>query len=353
MRSMKYTKISPPSSKRILPLAAVFGIIGVLTLLASSAATGPSLGLEAESGNLSGDAITKNSSSDEFVTLHTNVSPSPTPSPTPTPIAQTPFGLSGNFELTFADEFDAYSTTNWTRTYPWDESGNERRATDGGTYQIIDPANVTVENGILKLLFKKLAQPETIDGLTRQWTTGMIHSRNKITIDGSPAGTYIEIKSKPAAGNGLWSHAWFLPEDFARDPNCPVQRYTLKLHSFNGKYPDLSEYNVRGRLSCQISANALSDESFIHQGVNHTQEFHVYGMDWYPDRIDFYFDGQKVHTSTALSGNSSPGFLILNGYVTADGLNGRTYYPYDSAPDATTPTQTSFDIDYVKVWKRQ
>lgn len=281
----------------------------------------------------------------------TNVPPTNNPTNPPTG-GNGPLGLTGNFTSVFDDEFDSYKSANWTRTYPWDTSGVERRDTDGGTDQIIDPANVTVSGGTVKLTFKKLPAPETINGLTREWSTGMMHTRDKVTFDGDARGTFIEIRSKPAKGNGLWSHLWLMPTDFALDPNCPVQRYTLKMHSFNGHYPDVAEFNVRKRLSCTISATSMSDDGFLHMMSDHTTAFHTYGMDWYPDHVDFYFDGQKVKTSTAIAGNSGPGFLIINGYVTMVGVNGRTEYPWDSRPDANTPTLTNFEVDYVRVWKR-
>jgi hypothetical protein len=345
----------------LVPALVLFSLVGATLIIRSLAATGRSISFEPEigarSGNI-GEGDDGNASGSKFALLNAVAAPTPTPTltiaPTATPIPGSgPVGPAGSFTQTFSDEFDTYDSGTWTRTYPWDESGNERRAADGGTYQIIDPANVTASAGTLKLQFKKLPQPETLDGMTRDWTTGMMHTRNKVTFDGDAGGTYIEIRSKQAKGNGFWSHVWLLPEDFARDPTCDVQRYTLKMHSFNGKYPDVSEYNVRGRTGCTGGAESLSDDSFLHTGIDHSADFHVYGMDWYPDHIDFYFDGQKVYTSDDIAGNSGPGFLILNGYVTADGLNGRTYYPYDSAPDATTPSEAAFEVDYVRAWKRQ
>lgn len=283
--------------------------------------------------------------------LPTSTGPSPTDTP---PGGVNPVGLTGNFTLTFQDEFNTFNTANWTRTYPWDTSGNERRDTDGGTGQIINPSNVTVSNGLLRLTYKKIP-PETINGITREWETGMMHSRNKKEFGSSPTGTYIEVRAKAVTGGpGQWSFVWLLPNDFATDPNCPVQRYTLKMHETNGKYLQYNNFNVKKRVSCESIATNLADDIKTYQSQTSLAEsFHTYGMDWYPDHIDFYFDGQKVHTSTAINGIDRPGFLIINGYVITNiGLNDKNYFPFDGVPTSATPTTAEYQVDYVRVWRR-
>lgn len=278
-----------------------------------------------------------------------------TPQPTVPPGGGTnPVGVPGNFTLTFQDEFTTYNAANWTRTYPWDTSGNERRDTDYGTGQIINPANVQVSNGMLKIVYKKIP-PETINGITREWESGIIHSRGKKEFGSSPTGTYMEVRAKAVTGGpGQWSFVWLLPNDFATDPTCIVQRYTLKMHETNGKYLQYNNFNVKKRVSCEAIPTNLQDDIKTYQhSESLANGFHTYGMDWYPDRIDFYFDGQKVHSSTQISGIDRPGFLIINGYVITNiGLNDKNFFPFDGVPTSATPSTAEYLVDYVRVWRR-
>ena len=76
-------------------------------------------------------------------------------------------------------------------------------------------------------------------------------------------------------------------------------------------------------------------------------DFHTYAVEWWPDRIDFFFDGEKYHTSPLEDGQGDafhqPHYLILN-----LALGGSWGGPID---DAVLPQP--FLIDYVRVYQQQ
>lgn len=69
-----------------------------------------------------------------------------------------------------------------------------------------------------------------------------------------------------------------------------------------------------------------------------SEEFHTYAMEWEPDSLKFYFDGQLFRTL-----NMSPNYpmgMILNIYTDAGSGKGNDVYPKEWA------------VDYVRVWKK-
>jgi beta-glucanase (GH16 family) len=78
-------------------------------------------------------------------------------------------------------------------------------------------------------------------------------------------------------------------------------------------------------------------------GVDLSQAYHTYGVDWEPGHITWYLDGKAIQTVTSAQAaiTSVPMFLILD--VWLGGWNGQ--------PDSTTPFPATMNVDYVHVWQ--
>ena len=79
-------------------------------------------------------------------------------------------------------------------------------------------------------------------------------------------------------------------------------------------------------------------------------DYHIYAVEWTPERIDFLVDGQSYHTVTPASLPAGtkwvydhPFFLILN--VAVGGA-----WPHN--PDKTSVFPQTMLVDYVRVYKR-
>ena len=77
--------------------------------------------------------------------------------------------------------------------------------------------------------------------------------------------------------------------------------------------------------------------------------YHVYAVDWEPDRIAFYMDGHCYCTRTRASLPKGapwvfdhPFFIILNNAVGGS---------WPGAPDQTTRFPQETRVDYVRVWQ--
>jgi hypothetical protein len=73
-----------------------------------------------------------------------------------------------------------------------------------------------------------------------------------------------------------------------------------------------------------------------------TSGFHTYGVDWEPDTITWYFDGQKVFQT------ATPADLNKPMYMLADLAVGG-FWP--GSPDAQTPFPAGMQIDYIRAYQ--
>jgi hypothetical protein len=79
------------------------------------------------------------------------------------------------------------------------------------------------------------------------------------------------------------------------------------------------------------------------QGFDLANEFHIYAVDWTPERITWYLNGQEIRQFTNRTYiPSEPMYLIMN---LAVGGN------WPGAPDEDTRFPSYFEIDYVRIWK--
>ena len=151
----------------------------------------------------------------------------------------------------------------------------------------------------------------------------------------------IEARAKLPQGKGVWPAIWTLGTNISQIgwPRCGE----IDLMEFVGKEPG----GIHGTVHYAIDGQHQSDGGML-QTNRPFDDFHVYAIEWTPDRIDFFYDTTKYHTvpiskADQGAGNPfrSPHYLILN-----FALGGSWGGPID---DAMLPQQ--FLIDYVRIYQ--
>jgi beta-glucanase (GH16 family) len=100
---------------------------------------------------------------------------------------------------------------------------------------------------------------------------------------------------------------------------------------------------VYGTLHYQsFDGRKLSSSGTWRGAADVTEGFHTYALEWEPDSIRWYIDGERFH-ATVLGIPHTPHYLILN---TAIGGS------WPGNPDSTTVFPQFHDIDYVRVYQR-
>lgn len=248
-----------------------------------------------------------------------------------------PLGRDDPFVLVFNEDFDAPSLNKdvWTTCYWWDKNGCTNLSSK--ELQWYQPDNVTIEDGKLVLT----ARPEKVIGWKGRrfnYTSGIVTTGRYYGDHRSETGfeaTYgfFEIRAKIPAGQGLWPAFWMLPSSHDSLPEIDIMEVLghdpsrLEMHFH---HPD-----ANGRKKSEGHDVVTTDLS---------AGWHVYGVDWSPDRIVWYLDGKEVwrHAEPDEVPNE-PMYLLINLAV------GGTW---PGSPDRTTPFPARFLIDYVRAWQR-
>jgi beta-glucanase (GH16 family) len=252
------------------------------------------------------------------------ITPPVTPPPvTPPSTGPTPPPISGTWNLSFNDNFDTLNPSTWTDEYWW--GGN------AGTQATFDPNNVSVSNGTLSLTATH--QSETSNtGVANPYTSGLISTGGIAGIQ--PLGFsftygYIEVRTRIAPGQGMWSALWMLPVSHQ-------DNYEMDVFENLGRAPTTFQGFVHNAPNYGSGVASLD--------FNMTQDYHVYGMDWEPDHVTWYVDGNAVATVTNTSLISTQAMYLM--------LNLDVGGAWAGFPDSTTPQSSSWLVDYLRVWQK-
>ena len=157
----------------------------------------------------------------------------------------------------------------------------------------------------------------------------------------------IEARIKIPRGQGIWPAFWMLGKDISVPGVGWPRSGEIDVMENIGKEPSIVHGTVHGpgySGAKSISAPRALKEPFA-------ERFHVFGVEWSADSIDFTVDGKVYSTVTrgslpagAAWAFNKPFFLLLNVAVGGD-------WPGD--PDSTTHFPQSMLVDWVKVSKRE
>jgi Ca2+-binding RTX toxin-like protein len=262
--------------------------------------------------------------------------------------------LSSDWEMVFSDEFNgtALDLSKWNTRYQQDYFGgrtniwNAEKQYYVGDNEVIN--GVTYDgfqfNGnALSIVGQKLAQPITADILhpvagvastqTFNYTSGILSGHDKYAFTNG----YMEIRAQVPAGKGLWPAFWLLPQSGGWPPEIDVMESL-------GNQPDTIYTSSHYKEASGANATHSAGQTFRGEdGVNFSQGFHTYAAQWDSDRVTWFIDGQSVYDVRQDVPNV-PMYLLANLAI------GGTW-PGD--PDATTPTTSRYDIDYIRVYQDQ
>jgi beta-glucanase (GH16 family) len=237
-----------------------------------------------------------------------------------------------NWKLVWSDEFDYTGLPDKTK---WDYEEGFVRNHELQYYTRGRLENARVENGMLILECRKehFTPPHHAPV---EYTSGSIHTQKTASWKYGR----IEVRAKIPSGKGVWPAIWTVGADRSQAgwPACGE----IDIMEFIGRLPD----KIHGTIHYGVNGKHKQDTGTLTTAKPY-DDFHVYAIEWHPDRIDFFFDDQKyrsVSLDQAGKGESNafrlPHFLRLNFAFGGD-------WPGE-VDDAVLPQK--FMIDYVRVY---
>jgi beta-glucanase (GH16 family) len=250
-------------------------------------------------------------------------------------------GSKSSWKLIWSDEFNGTrpDTAKWNILI--------RENSKHGELQYYVPDEVYVENGMLRIRSRVRKYG------SKQYTSGRLDTRGKL----APVYGRFEVRARLPKGRGIWPAHWLYPQDrdwriekmmedavaAGKESLIPEERpwYSeIDIMEFLGH-----ETNVLyGTLHyCAFDGTRRSSSGTWTGTIDYTKDFHVYALEWEPDSIRWYIDGNLIHATTNGIPHK-PHYLILN---TAIGGS------WPGKPDSTTTFPQYHDIDWVRVFQKK
>lgn len=226
-----------------------------------------------------------------------------------------------DWKLVWSDDFDAAGLPDPAK---WGYEVGQVRNGEAQYYTKARKENARLEDGMLVIESRK----ESFSGAG--YTSASLHT------NGLKSWTYgrIEVRAKLPKGRGIWPAIWTLGVSGGWPAGGEID-----IMEYVGFDPDRIHFNIH--------------TSAVHKGTSAVvsapySDFHVYAVEWFKDRLDFYVDSVKYFTYMNPGNGSSswpydrPQYLLLNTAI-GGGWGGQ-----QGIDDGIFPQK--FLIDYVRVF---
>jgi beta-glucanase (GH16 family) len=250
---------------------------------------------------------------------------------------------SEEYHLLWSDDFNGKSLDRTKWNYELHEPGwvnNELQRYTNST------ENTYLKDGNLVI------QPiKTVDEKTGEvtYTSGRVNTRNKVDFKYGK----VEVRAKLPKGQGIWPAIWMMPTDenlYGGWPKCGEIDIMELLGNNPGKVYQTLHY-------AKSSTDIQSQGSKTLTKGDFSTDYHIFSVEWNPDRINFYVDGELTNS-------------VNKWYTGTEGIGVITYpAPFDQEfyvilnvavggnwpgnPDSTTDfSKAKMLVDYVKVYQK-
>lgn len=238
--------------------------------------------------------------------------------------------------LVFHDEFNGKGLPDTTK---WDFEYGRLRNGEKQFYTADRIENAYRKGGCLHLVVRN--DSALIDGEVRPITSASIHTKKTFAMKYGK----VEVRAKLPLCLGTWPAIWMMPVQNVYGYWPKSGEIDIMEHV--GYDPEKVNYAIHTEAHNHMKKNGKGHNAFCHTCCS---EFHVYGLEWYEDRLEWYLDGRKRFVVTRpenATWESWPFdqefYLILN-LAFGGGWGGTKGIDTDLLPQ-------EYIIDYIRVYQ--
>ena len=245
------------------------------------------------------------------------------------------------WKLVWSDEFDGpknspVDSAKWTAQIGGNGWGNQE----------LEYYTTRIDNAYQlggSLVIRAIKERYTgVDNVTRDYTSARLITKNKFT---AKYGRF-EARIKIPSGPGLWPAFWLLGDniDSVHWPQCGE----IDIMENIGREPAIIHGTIHGP---GYSGAAGPTSSLALTGNRRfANSFHVFAIEWEPEVIRFYCDGQLYKTFTPHDVPAGKTWVYDHAFFII--LNVAVGGSWPGNPDATTVFPQTMMVDYVRVYQR-
>lgn len=239
---------------------------------------------------------------------------------------------SQDWQLVWSDEFN---TPGLPDAAKWDYEVGFIRNQEKQYYTKARAENARVEEGMLVIESRK----EKFQNA--EYTSASLHTANSATWKYGR----IEVRAKLPTGKGMWPAIWMLGMNRKQVgwPKCGE----IDIMENVGYDPNVIHANIHTEKYNHVKKSNKGNKITVEKPY---ADFHVYAIEWFPDRIDFFVDSNK-YFSFANEGEGASGWPFdQNFYLILNAAIGGSWGGQQGIDDAIFPQK--YFIDYVRVYQQ-
>ena len=249
--------------------------------------------------------------------------------------------MSGNeWKLVWSDEFNGNGLpddTKWSYNIgDWGWGNNELQY-----YTMNETRNARQENGTLIIEAHKNENDN-------KWTSARLTTHSKVSFKYGR----IEFRAKVPVGRGTWAAGWLLGDAYEDEISWPYCGEIDVLECVGYEINDTTGNGIN-HATCHTRAYYFKQGNQIGSEIevdSMNSKFHTYAVEWYPNKIEGYLDGELYYTYDKIANElewpfNQPQNLIINlaiggGWGGAKGVD-------------SSYTSHQYSLDYNRVYEKQ
>jgi len=252
-------------------------------------------------------------------------------------VVTAPSAILDNYDLVFNEEFSGteLDSSKWDTAYLWGDdlviNQEEQHYVD-----ILNQPDFAYNPFVFSgetMTIRSIRTPADLlpEANQQPYLSGVITSYSSFKFTYG----YVEVRARMPRGKGFWAAFWLLNAYYVeRKPEIDIVEHIG--HEQDRIYHTYHYYDNNDTLR---STNSLETA-----GIDFTNDFHTFGVEWKPGTLIYYVDGVERHRIVDPSISSQEMYIIANTAVGG-------WWP--GSPDSSTQFPGEYEIDYIRVYQKR